>query len=527
MKSFSFFSVLLFVKTLCAQIPENYYNTAEGLSGFILKTQLKTIISQGHVAQSYSDLYTGYLTTHTDNDYENDGTVLDFYSENPTGSDPYNFNHNTNRCGNQSMEGDCYNREHLVPQSVFSSAFPMQSDIHHVIPSDGRVNGFRGSFPFAEVATPNFTSLNGSQRGSSATAGYSGTVFEPIDEFKGDIARALLYFVTRYETQIDTWSFPMFNGTENQALTDWAVTLLIDWHTNDPVNQDERDRNNAAYNFQGNANPFVDHPEYVNLIWNSTSLPDNEAPTIPTNILVSNETPSSFNVAWTASTDNVSVISYDILINGELNKTVSTTTAVIDNLNASTTYSIRISAKDAANNSSELSVATNATTTSTNGEESCSGGIAVNETFQNIPTNSGSYSNRSWTGDNGGTWNATLARTDQTINNSRAILLDSRGTDNGTLTSPQFNTGIGSITVTSQRVFSGATSGTLSIKVNGNEVGTVPYSSTPQTTTLSNINITGDTTVTINDDSGNSRVAIDNLSWTCYSPVLSTSTCCI
>ena len=63
----------------------------------------------------------------------------------------------------------------------------------------------------------------------------------------------------------------------------WAITLLLDWHYNvDPVDQRERDRNQAAYSFQNNANPFVDHPEYANLIWNPTL--DSDPPTAPTNL---------------------------------------------------------------------------------------------------------------------------------------------------------------------------------------------------------------------------------------------------
>ena len=119
------------------------------------------------------------------------------------------------------------------------------------------------------------------KRGTSAVPGYSGSVFEPIDEFKGDIARALLYFAVRYQNNVDTYSWDMFNGTEDQVFETWALDMLLDWHYNvDPVDQRERDRNNAAYTFQNNANPFVDHPEYVNSIWNQN--PDTEAPSDPT-----------------------------------------------------------------------------------------------------------------------------------------------------------------------------------------------------------------------------------------------------
>ena len=365
-----------------AQIPSNYYDTANGLTGFTLKTKLRDIVTAGHVARTYDQLYDGvgitgsqgYIDTHSDvmtssgNQYENDGTILDMYSENPTGADPYNFTHNVENSTSQQMaESDCYNREHLVPQSSFSEAFPMRSDIHHVIPTDCRVNNFRGSLPFGNVATANWTSLNGSKRGSSGVTGYSGVMFEPIDEFKGDIARALLYFAVRYQDDVDTFtSFDMFDGTEDQVFESWAINVLLDWHNNvDPVDQRERDRNNEAYKFQGNANPFVDHPEYVNMIWTSSAT-DTEAPSTPTNLMTSNPTATSIDLSWTASTDNIAVTTYDIYVDGSFNRTTNSnaTTFTVTGLTPNTTYSFTILAKDAVNNASALSSAANGTTLS-------------------------------------------------------------------------------------------------------------------------------------------------------------------
>lgn len=348
------------------QIPVNYYDSADGLSGYALKTELNTIISSGYIQRTYDQLYdgadiagsNGYIDTHSDvavssgTIYENDGTILDYYSENPNGLDPYNFTHGMDQCGNQTAEGDCYNREHLVPQSSFNSAFPMQSDIHHVIPTDGRVNNFRGSLPFGIVNTPDFTSLNGSKRGTSGISGYSGLVFEPIDEFKGDIARALLYFAVRYQDTVDDYtSFDMFNGTEDEVFFTWAIELLLDWHYNvDPVDQRERDRNNAAYLFQNNANPFVDHPEYAAMIWSPTS--DTEAPTAPTNLTVSNPTLSTIDLNWSAATDNVSVAAYDIYIDGVNSTSTVNTTITITGLAADTEYCFTVYARDSALNTS-------------------------------------------------------------------------------------------------------------------------------------------------------------------------------
>ncbi len=276
MKSKVFFTAfaVLFAFSMKAQIPAGYYNAAAGLEGYALKTALSNIID-GHNSHSYDALYDGYETTDTDNYYESDGTVLDIYSENPTGADPYNYTHGNRQCGNYSSENDCYNREHIFPQGFFNEASPMRSDIHFVVPSDGKVNGMRNNYPFGDVGTATFTSLNGSKLGNCVSPGYTGKVFEPIDEFKGDVARMLFYFVTRYQTQLSGFSPSDANnpldGSTGQSFETWHLNVLLAWHALDPVSQREIDRNNAAYNWQNNRNPFIDHPEYVQCIWGSCS----------------------------------------------------------------------------------------------------------------------------------------------------------------------------------------------------------------------------------------------------------------
>lgn len=510
MKHLYIFTLIIYSASF-AQIPTNYYDSADGLSGYALKTELRNIITNDHQDQGYGALYTGYITTYSDNitesGYENDNTILLFYTENPNGVDPYTFNHGSNQCGNYNGEGVCYNREHLIPQSSFNSASPMQNDIHHVIPSDGFVNGQRGSLPFGTVGSANWTSQNGSKRGSSNVSGYSGLVFEPIDEYKGDIARAILYFVTRYQNTVDNYtSFVMFNGTENQALQQWAIDMLLDWHYNiDPVDAREIARNNAAYNFQGNANPFVSHPEYANLIWNPNQ--DTENPTNPTNLLASNPTDNSVDLNWTAATDNVAVASYDIYVDGTLAFNTVNTSFTVTGLTTDTNYCFSIKAKDTSGNESGFSnQACEATTNNGSGNSEC-----VSETFELIPSNSASYSSHNWTGDNGLTWSATDARTDQTLN-GRAITIR-----NGNLISPTVSGGIGNLTVTTQLIFSGS-SGTFDVKVNGTSVGSISYSTDEQTTTISGIDIEGNVTIVFDSNSTSSnRVRFDDLSWTCYS----------
>jgi endonuclease I len=510
MKHFYTLLFLLVSITTFAQIPTGYYNNATG-SGYTLKTQLKNIITNGHSPKTYDqlfDLATGYRATDVDDFYENDGSVMDMYSENPTSTDPYNYSYYANpseKCGNYNSEMDCYNGEHLMPQSVYSSNMPMVGDIHQVVPTDGYVNNGRGSLAFGETNSPSTTYMNGSKRGTSSVTGYSGVVFEPIDEFKGDIARCLLYFAVRYENQVASWSHPMLNGTSDQVYTDWFIAMLLDWHNNDVVNDRERNRNNKAYIHQGNRNPFIDHPEYVNIIWNPT--PDTEAPTDPTNLIASNPTDQTINLNWTASTDNIAVSSYDIYVDGTNSFNTTNTAFTVTGLSADTNYCFTIKAKDATGNESGFSNQACETTTNN--------GVGVNclaESFENIPANNGSYLTRNWTGDDGGSWIATDARTDQTIDN-RAITIR-----NGSLTAPSTSGGIGNLTVSTKRVF-GGTSGTFNLKVNGNIVSTIAYGDQDvvQPITIPNINIEGNVSIVIDGNSvASNRVVFDDLSWTCY-----------
>lgn len=591
------FFALLFSLYSFAQIPTGYYSTATG-TGYTLKTNLYNII-KGHTDRGYDGLYTTYQNSDRDYYYENDGTVLDMYSENPSGIDPYTYSTSstTDKCGNYSVEGDCYNREHIIPQSVFNKNAPMVSDAHSITPTDGKVNGLRSAFPHGIVASASKTTLNGSKLGSSGVSGYSGTVFEPIDEFKGDIARMYLYFATRYENTVSGYSYDMFNGSSNQVFTTAFLNMLLTWHAQDPVNAREIARNNAIYARQNNRNPYIDHPEYVQAIWNP--IPDNQAPTAATNLAVTGTTSSTVSLSWTAGTDNVAVTSYDIYVNSVLKTSVSGLTATIIGLSASTPYSFYVVAKDAAVNSSPASTTVNATTdiviadtenptvptnltitgsssstvslswtsstdnigvtsydvyvnsafkssvsgttaivngltpettysfyvvakdtagnssnqsNSVNGSTTIISSSCASESFENIPASASSYATRTWTGDSGLDWTATDARTDQKINTTRAICVR-----NGSLSASTSADGIGNLTVTTKLIF-GTVSGTFNLRVNGNIIRTIPYSTTEATTTISGINISGDVIISITDNSiVANRVAFDDLSWTCYS----------
>ncbi|MEC8537050.1 MAG: endonuclease, partial [Bacteroidota bacterium] len=144
---------------------------------------------------------------------------------------------------------------------------------------------------------------------------------------------------------------PMFNGSSNQVFETVFLNILLEWHNMDPVSQKEIDRNDAIYyHHQGNRNPFVDHPEYVNVIWNPQD--DNQAPSIPTNLEAFNPSPNSIDLNWDASTDNIGVSSYDIYIDGGFYNNINSTSATVIGLNSETNYCFTVTAKDANNNSS-------------------------------------------------------------------------------------------------------------------------------------------------------------------------------
>ena len=247
--------------------PAGYYNNATG-NGATLKTQLYTIISSGHSPISYDNLWNAFQTT----DAKSNGKVWDMYSDIPEGTPPYEYTFISDQCGNYGAEGDCYNREHSWPASWFGDASPMYTDLFHLIPTDGYVNNIRSNYILAEVASASYTSQNGSKRGTCATSGYTGTVFEPIDAYKGDFARAYFYMVTRYQNLVVGWSSnstvgDILNGTTFPAFETWYLNMLGQWHVNDPVSAKEIARNNAVYGIQGNRNPYIDHPEFVNAVW--------------------------------------------------------------------------------------------------------------------------------------------------------------------------------------------------------------------------------------------------------------------
>lgn len=239
--------------------PAGYYSTCENKSGAALLSALCKKVGP-HTNVGYNGLLKLYKTS----DAYPDGTIWDMYS-----TKHWKFG---TTCGNYSKVGDCYNREHSFPKSWFNDAQPMYSEAFHIYPTDGKVNGQRSNFPYGECSGGTTLASNGSVKalgrlGACTFPGYSGTVFEPDDQYKGDFARSYFYMAAAYNDQIAGWNSKMLAGNSYPVFSSWAINLLLKWHREDPVSQKELDRQEVVYGAQNNRNPFIDHPELAEYIW--------------------------------------------------------------------------------------------------------------------------------------------------------------------------------------------------------------------------------------------------------------------
>lgn len=244
-----------------AEAPSGYYDRAEGLNKGALLEALESIVGE-HTNVGYD----GVWEVFKESDVREDGTIWDMYS-----TSRYTPGKDQNH-GQASSVGDNYNREHSMPKSWFNDAQPMYSDAFHLYPTDSKVNGQRGNYPFGECANgTKLPSANGvdalGRLGRSTFSEYSGTVFEPDDQYKGDFARTYFYMAAAYNSLIDDWHSDQLAGNSYPAFSDWSVEMLMKWHRQDPVSKKETDRNEVIYRWQHNRNPFIDHPELAEYIW--------------------------------------------------------------------------------------------------------------------------------------------------------------------------------------------------------------------------------------------------------------------
>ena len=282
-----------------------YYESIDGTSGKALVDAIQLVAKLGYRTDDfrYDSIWLAFQHT----DIRPDGYIWEIYSD-------CDFVYEKDRTSNTSQTGECkdYNREHAMCQSWFGTASlagkdmssskknSPGSDIFHIYPTAYGMNSRRGNRPYGEVAVAAYTSFNGTKYGTPKSISVSNTVagafveastsmstnvLEPVDEYKGDIARS--YFGTMVKWAGE-WAFNkaeegrvIFDATidadthygpeNNYGLTPYGVAMLIKWHRQDPVSQKEIDRNNAIQLTQGNRNPFIDYPYLVEYIWGERS----------------------------------------------------------------------------------------------------------------------------------------------------------------------------------------------------------------------------------------------------------------
>ena len=322
-----------------AAVPSGYYNNAQNKSDQALMSALHQII-KGHTKRGYDQLKTDFKTTDC-----NGNIIIDRYSDSQ-------FTYGTDFCGTYNGVGDCYNREHSIPNSWWggSSSDTAYTDLHHLIPTDGWVNSERGNYPFGNCA--NGTPKGTGKRGTCTFSGYNGTVFEVADEYKGDFARMYFYFAVRYMTRISSYTSGLgsvvFTSGNYKCLTTWAINQLLEWHRNDPVSTLETTRNDAVYGLQRNRNPFVDYPELVEYLWGnmqgnawnsgSTPTPTLTSPTNGSTVNVGTNTGNGVSKTINVSGSNLTK-ALSVSVSGT-GFTVTPTSITAANANAGTTITV-------------------------------------------------------------------------------------------------------------------------------------------------------------------------------------------
>jgi endonuclease I len=217
---------------------EGYYEGADGLGGEDLINFLRSTITRGLTPTTYGEARD--ILQESDEDPNNPNNVLTIYNR---------WSVDSTWTGLQS--DSTWNREHVWPQSRLDSSASNSSrnsasDLHNLRPATPSVNSSRGNKDFDFVTT-------------------SATYFPGHDD-KGDVARIYFYMVTRY-SQFTLVDYDMLSSPSRPLYSGAVLSALLQFHLDDPVDDFERNRNEVIYSYQGNRNPFIDHPEFVMLIW--------------------------------------------------------------------------------------------------------------------------------------------------------------------------------------------------------------------------------------------------------------------
>ena len=357
-------SIFLFVFTIhfYGQI-QPYYNgldLTKTENDLFLELSNRIIVTNPGIPYTSGSTDTWDVLKQVDEDPKNTSNVLLIYG--------YNDNDgisNTDRTRDKNLQdtggGDPgkWNREHVFAKSLAIPNLGTEepgpgTDVHNLRPSDSERNSDRSNRKFTEGS------------GNSGIVSTNGGWY-PGDEWRGDVARIVMYMYLRYHgsgSQIsETTCLPINVGIGMPLTIDSnMIDLFLNWNIIDPVSDVENQRNDYIETVQGNRNPFIDNPYLATLIWggvnaedkwNLNNTSDNEAPSTPTNLTASNITHESLDISWNEGTDNIGVIDYLIYLNGQYLKTSSFTSTSILGLNENTNYSITVKARDAASNLSD------------------------------------------------------------------------------------------------------------------------------------------------------------------------------
>ncbi len=238
--------------TTASDLVANYYSGTDGLSGDQLKFKLNDIIDN-HETYPYSDSRTDVwdMLKLTDQDSLNPNNVILIYS-----------GHSVDAAA-EFDNGNGWTREHVWAQSHgdFGTGEGPGTDIHHLRPCNGSVNSSKGNLDFDDGGTAHTIATD---------CYYDDNSWQVRDIVKGDIARMMFYMDTRYEGENDEVDLELVDyipSSPNGEPYHGKLSTLLEWHEEDPVDEYERRRNEIIYSFQGNRNPFVDHPEFAMLVW--------------------------------------------------------------------------------------------------------------------------------------------------------------------------------------------------------------------------------------------------------------------
>ena len=260
-----FWSLILGTISISAQIPAYYSNVEFTQEGNALKDDLSTLIIDTHttlIPYTSSSTDTWDVIHESDLDVTIPNNVILFYGYDDT--DNVSINDRTRAITAQQSSGSCigyWNREHVFAKSLANPSLVTNSagagtDVHNLRAADCQMNSRRNNNYFKDGSGDSF--LDGD--------------FYPGDEFKGDVARIIMYMYLRYPTQCE----PINIGIGSTSYSNDAdmPNIFLEWNEEDPVSEFERNRNDVIFSFQGNRNPFIDNPYLATLIWNGPESED-------------------------------------------------------------------------------------------------------------------------------------------------------------------------------------------------------------------------------------------------------------